>query len=262
METVKPDYMTTIDEVAKRYSGIISYEQRLLNAWTDFESAASVLMPIPYDVLHPQIDVAFLAKTEEFINLLYQNDDASATPQSDCDQIREKDAAYGGSWHKRGGTGAFHAFARKGDRLVSMFQKHKSLAACRKDKTNSESIDDTIGDLRRYLILMLAWHEARPKMASKPVPHVFVARTTDRFSGPREETCEYCGTDPRNGIHEVVKQELVITRSFEPADEEPPKPRAKICDCSHPQAAHDDDGCNDFDPHKGMCSCRHFSQVF
>lgn len=32
-------------------------------------------------------------------------------------------------------------------------------------------------------------------------PHKFEMRTTDRFAGPVNETCEYCGKDPRNTVH-------------------------------------------------------------
>lgn len=34
------------------------------------------------------------------------------------------------------------------------------------------------------------------------VKHAFEPRVTDRFAGPCLETCEHCGTDPRNVIHE------------------------------------------------------------
>ncbi len=154
-----PDYLARIDLLASKLdSQPDPYESKLLDAWSDFEVDCKSLVP-EYDILQKNVSMMFLTKMELFIRLLYQNGDSS--PKADCDQIREKDAAYGGSWHSRGGTGAFHALARKGDRLVSMFKKFGTLDECRKDKTNSESIDDTLGDLRRYLILVLAWHEAR-----------------------------------------------------------------------------------------------------
>ena len=38
------------------------------------------------------------------------------------------------------------------------------------------------------------------------VKHAFEPRVSDRFAGPRDETCEHCGTDPRNTIHEGHEQ--------------------------------------------------------
>lgn len=155
----KPPYLTAIDDIARDLGVSKTYESKLLEAWSSFESVCKGLTP-EYDILRRDLESAVLTRMEDFVTLLYANDDSS--PQADCDQIREKDAAYGGSWHSRGGTGAFHALARKGDRIVSMFNKHGSLSQCRKDTTNSESIDDTLGDLRRYLILVLAWHRTNP----------------------------------------------------------------------------------------------------
>lgn len=153
-----PLYLNRIDLLASKLDDSVAYEHRLLKSWAEFESDCKSLVP-EYDILRSDVGQWFLDKMALFVRLLYENGDSS--PKADCDQIREKDAAYGGSWHSRGGTGAFHALARKGDRLVSMFKKFGTLEECRKDKTNSESIDDTLGDLRRYLILVLAWHEAR-----------------------------------------------------------------------------------------------------
>lgn len=166
---MKPDYLSEIDEVARNLTSI-SYDDKLILTWNKFEVFCAELNP-PYDILHEDIPgTGFLQLAADFVRLLSENNDSS--PVSDCDQIREKDAAYGGSWHSRGGTGAFHALARKGDRLVSMLAKHRSLAQCRADKTNSESIDDTIGDLRRYLILVLAWFRAKSVAPRRgcPVP--------------------------------------------------------------------------------------------
>ncbi len=41
------------------------------------------------------------------------------------------------------------------------------------------------------------------KKVERSSNHKFVARRTDAFQGPPEETCEHCGKDPRNIIHEV-----------------------------------------------------------
>lgn len=222
---MKPDYLKVIDDVAREYSTLETYEQKLLRSWRSFESLAASLNP-QYDVLNPLVPRRLIQEATDFINLLYENNDSS--PMSDCDQIREKDAAYGGSWHARGGTGAFHAFARKGDRLVSMLNKHGSLEKCRLDKTNSESIDDTIGDLRRYLILMVAWHWTLP---------------------PEEKVVHY---EAKSGpiVGEKATQMLLD-------DPEPPPIVSKPCpECKHPLDTHDEDGCNGLDTETGtVCGC-------
>lgn len=227
----KPDYLKQIDDVAKQYSVVPTYEQKLLEAWRGFEERARALKP-EYDILNPNVPTGFIGAATDFIRLLYENDDAAATAQVDCDQIREKDAAYGGSWHSRGGTGAFHALARKGDRLVSMFDKHKSLVACRKDKTNSESIDDTIGDLRRYLILVVAWHYA------------------DRSGRPRMKI-----PDPAETFRKMNTELSAIVGPAIVIEEEPPPPVSKPCpECHHGLDAHDEDGCNGL-VDGAVCTC-------
>lgn len=252
-----PDYLSQIDKVAYEFDDL-KYEQKLLNAWSAFEEAARRL-PKEYDILDPNIPEEFFVRMSEFIKLLYENDDATAVPSDDCKQIREKDAAYGGSWHSRGGTGAFHALARKGDRLVSMLKKHGDLAGCRKDKTHSESIDDTIGDLRRYLILVCAWHWAREDEYAKSAedvtfPHDFVRSLGKKFKGPPDETCDVCGKDPRNILH--VEREETPPMLIE----EEPEPTILFCKtCGHSQEHHDSDGCNGLDTDKGcVCECRQF----
>jgi hypothetical protein len=83
----------------------------------------------------------------------------------DLMQIRRKNAEYGGSWLRRGGSGAFHATARKPDRIEHQLQKYdgnlaKAIAADSRD----EGILDDIGDLRRYLILWEAVWLANPDL--------------------------------------------------------------------------------------------------
>lgn len=234
----KPDYIKIIDVVAKRYSHVATYEERLLNTWKEFEHLAKSDLESEYDLLKP-LPTHFIQLTEQFITLLYENNDA--TPQADCDQIREKDAAYGGSWHARGGTGAFHALARKGDRLVSMLNKHGTLDQCRKDKTNSESIDDTIGDLRRYLILILSWHEAR--------------RQTLGFADPEEES-----SARRQKLVDELKKEIAEAREEEEIVEDEPATPVRYChNCAHSEGTHDEDGCNELSSVTGViCDCRGF----
>jgi hypothetical protein len=46
------------------------------------------------------------------------------------------------------------------------------------------------------------------RAADRGSAHPFVTRVTDRFAGPPSETCEVCGTDPRNVMHENHEQAL------------------------------------------------------
>lgn len=225
-------YLRHIDDVAALHGIRTTYEDRLIGAWAGFETACKLLQPA-YDVLDRRVGAQFMTRMSDFIRLLYENDDSS--PTGDCDQIREKDSAYGGSWHSRGGTGAFHALARKGDRLISMLNKHGSLNECRKDKTNSESIDDTIGDLRRYLILVTAWH-VDVKMSSVaeteaiaplelPLPPPPI-RFEDVAAGPGDippKPDDVCTCDHRYSQHDgtclvkISKKDYCPCSSFAPA---------------------------------------------
>lgn len=72
----------------------------------------------------------------------------------DAQELREKNAAYGESWKRRGGAGAFMMLARKWDRLDNILAptnggSHMSLL-----KKNPGDVLDDIGDLRRYLLLV------------------------------------------------------------------------------------------------------------
>lgn len=153
-----PDYMSKIQEVAT--DGAVAaemLENDVMRAWVEFCSHAADLEQ-PYDILSSScVDGRLIGLAESLVTVLYRA--SPGTPEQDCAQIREKNAAYGGSWAKRGGTGAFHALARKGDRLDEQLRLHKTFANCR-SLPSGESIDDTLGDLRRYLILVLAWHRA------------------------------------------------------------------------------------------------------
>lgn len=73
----------------------------------------------------------------------------------DVEVIREKNAAYGASWRKRGGAGAFMMLARKWDRIEVQVEKfgYDVFAAAREDGRDEGLLDD-IRDLRRYLLLV------------------------------------------------------------------------------------------------------------
>lgn len=156
----KPDYIAHIDSVASRLQlRSTSLEKRILDMWLKYDKRAAVFN---YDILS-KVSSDFREFSRDFIAILYEVHPSSAT--EDCEQLRAKNAAYGGSWCARGGTGAFHALARKGDRIVEQLRIYGTFQNARVgDKT--ESIDDTLGDLRRYLILVESWHVAR----AMPVP--------------------------------------------------------------------------------------------
>jgi hypothetical protein len=80
----------------------------------------------------------------------------------DVATLLQKDKEYGGSWKKRGGTGAFMMLARKWDRLEEQAkQHHHDIFEAASDDERPEGIIDDIGDLRRYLLLVGAEIQAR-----------------------------------------------------------------------------------------------------
>ena len=107
----------------------------------------------------------------------------------DGDMIREKDKAYGGSWKKRGGTGAFMMLARKWDRLEQSVLAfgYDIFKAIEEDQRDESTIDD-IRDLRRYLALVEAEILARAQYRAKE-------RAVDNFRMP--------GTTAREILHEA-----------------------------------------------------------
>lgn len=110
----------------------------------------------------------------------------------DVAQLTRKDREYGGSWKKRGGVGAFMMMARKWDRLEHQVDEMRSYSAPRgnslpAEKTGfmagpydifghitggeleaglGEKLLDTLGDLRRYALLVEA--EVRQRMGQSP----------------------------------------------------------------------------------------------
>lgn len=79
-----------------------------------------------------------------------------------------KNAEYGESWKKRGGIGAFMMLARKWDRLETQCERHgyDIFKAC-EDRSTVEDLLDTIGDLRRYLLLV-------EEHVTAPIPREYV----------------------------------------------------------------------------------------
>lgn len=74
---------------------------------------------------------------------------------NDITTAYNKDQEYGASWKKRGGPGAYLTMTRKMDRLEEMAKrKNWDIFEALRDKNSSESLIDTIRDLRVYLALI------------------------------------------------------------------------------------------------------------
>lgn len=147
-------YITRIDEVAQRYQLTKPFLNRAMDLWQIFENMARL---VGYDILADNLceEHELRNHIRALIMTLYEQEGASS--HADCAQLREKDAIYGGSWCRRGGPGAFMMLARKADR-VEQFLKNGQSAI------NADT-EDTLGDWRRYLILVEAWHVDRERPA-------------------------------------------------------------------------------------------------
>lgn len=102
----------------------------------------------------------------------------------DVAQLTRKDREYGGSWKKRGGVGAFMMMARKWDRLehqVDELRQYNNdgagfmagpydvfghITGGELEAGVGEKLLDTLGDLRRYALLVEA--EVRQRMGQSP----------------------------------------------------------------------------------------------
>ena len=109
-------------------------------------------------------------------------DQLSAVADADVANIEEKERAYGSSWKRRGGIGAFMMLARKFDRIEQRVSKEiaatESAPGAQKHNlfqhivadTRAEPLLDDIRDLRRYLMLVEA------EMAARGVIEIGTAR--------------------------------------------------------------------------------------
>lgn len=81
---------------------------------------------------------------------------------NDVEELIKKDKAYGGSWQKRGGIGAFMMAARKWDRIEEQMKKvNYDIFTAIQDDARDEGVLDDVRDLRRYLMLIEAEMVAR-----------------------------------------------------------------------------------------------------
>jgi hypothetical protein len=103
-------------------------------------------------------------------------DELDGVAKKDVDGIKVKDAAYGGSWKKRGGIGAYMMMCRKWDRLEKAVEHDHGFDIFKaiEQDTRDESVLDDIRDLRRYLLLIEAEIQARRTMADR-------ARAVDNY---------------------------------------------------------------------------------
>ncbi len=73
----------------------------------------------------------------------------------DVKHLVEAEKAYGDSWKKRGGSGAFFVLARKWDRIENQCrQKGYDIFEANNTFEGKDGLLDDIQDLRRYLILV------------------------------------------------------------------------------------------------------------
>lgn len=75
---------------------------------------------------------------------------------ADLATLRDKGATYGDSWRRRGGVDSFMMLARCWDRLEHYVQRHGNnvLEALRVPGPEADAVLDSLGDLRRYLLLV------------------------------------------------------------------------------------------------------------
>ena len=78
----------------------------------------------------------------------------------------KKDGAYGSSWKRRGGAGAYLTSVRKADRLEAQMEKNGyNIFDVSIPPDDGESIDETLGDaINYYLLILTTRHLIRAKL--------------------------------------------------------------------------------------------------
>jgi hypothetical protein len=147
-------YMCKLSQVAVRASGYVNDVDmlggQLFALWCELESWARSRH---YDIFQVN-ENCIMALCQALYKV-----PTGETHAQDIEQLRRKDAEYGGSWCKRGGQGAFFMLARKWDRIEIQMNAAKGLRRALENDNRQEGILDDIGDLRRYLLLVLAYLE-------------------------------------------------------------------------------------------------------
>lgn len=146
-------YQNRVLSVATRACGSrVPFAGRVVELWKSLEAQAAAL-PRRHDLFAPTPQLRETMR--QLTSLLYEVPGAS--PSADAEQIAEKNRLYGESWCRRGGDGAFHMLARKADRFM---------------ETPTGDHEDTLGDLRRYLILVEAMLEEQETPKVEPLEEV------------------------------------------------------------------------------------------
>lgn len=160
-----PDYLPSLDIVAycaaRGWIELDSLGKTIRTNWLLFEGRAK---EVGYDILTCGAErIKQLRYDMRTLAYLLYAVDGTCTPAEDVRILQVKNAEYGGSWCSRGGQGAFMMLARKWDRIEHQVwgtAAAGSLTHAIEVDRRAEGILDDIGDLRRYLVLCLAWHHA------------------------------------------------------------------------------------------------------
>jgi hypothetical protein len=101
-----------------------------------------------------------------------------------CDIVEAKDAAYGSSWKKRGGPGAYMVMARKWDRIENMASK-KGWDIFRVLEEGEGDPKDDVADLIGYLLLIIEHVGAELPLPLEPdlTPSARPASPAQEFQG-------------------------------------------------------------------------------
>jgi hypothetical protein len=144
----------------QRVSAMLDYAM-LDKIWRELELGCRVH---GYDIFAAWDDICVRARqarmqlqwlSARHLDVAGQDDPLVVVALRDAAELREKNAAYGESWKRRGGIGAFMMLARKWDRIDNILAplgggQALDLALQR----NPGDVLDDIGDLRRYLLLV------------------------------------------------------------------------------------------------------------
>lgn len=159
------------DVMALRPSGMLDFGFHSVQ-WRGFEKAAAYH---GYDILKAhragrdayvmgrslRLSLMWLSAIalREDVNPLHPDDSIMSETlaliaREDRDTLEEKGRTYGDSWKKRGGVGAFMMLARKWDRIENILQEFSGAQMARQIRANPGQVQDDIGDLRCYLLLI------------------------------------------------------------------------------------------------------------
>jgi hypothetical protein len=107
-----------------------------------------------------------------------------AVAVADVEELRRKEKTYGGSWKKRGGTGAYHVSIRVVDRLQKIVEEQFNcdiFAAIKADPSGADgSALAQVRDYRRYLMLI------ESEMIAEGIIEDPVKRSTEEAPHPKE----------------------------------------------------------------------------